>query len=154
MHARTHAHTDTPPPPTHTHTHTHARTSVALRLQSPNGLLGTGSPGRLFFHGALRPRNRTAYKGQGKNRVGREKPRPSSPFTQILSYDSLSMALNIHRNHEAYEGRGDGGSWGGGGFRGYGGGGRERLYTYRYTVTIRMTPALRWAAMRAILMCH
>ena len=35
---------------------------------------------------------------------------------------------------------------------GYGGGGRGRLYTYRYTVTTRMTPALRWAAMRAILM--
>ena len=25
-------------------------------------------------------------------------------------------------------------------------------YTYRYTVSTRMTPALRWAAMRAILM--
>ena len=25
-------------------------------------------------------------------------------------------------------------------------------YTYRYTVTTRMTPALRWAMMRAILM--
>ena len=37
---------------------------------------------------------------------------------------------------------------------GYGGGGR-RLYTYRYTVTTRMTPALRWAAtMRAILIFH
>ena len=32
--------------------------------------------------------------------------------------------------------------------------GRGRLYTYRYTVTIRMTPAFRWAAMRAILMFH
>ena len=31
-------------------------------------------------------------------------------------------------------------------------GGGARLYTYRYTVTTRMTPALRWAAMRAILM--
>ena len=30
--------------------------------------------------------------------------------------------------------------------------GRGRLYTYRYTVTTRMIPALRWAAMRAILM--
>ena len=32
--------------------------------------------------------------------------------------------------------------------------GREggRLYTYRYTVTTRMIPALRLAAMRAILM--
>ena len=29
-----------------------------------------------------------------------------------------------------------------------------RLYTYRYTVTTRMTDALRWAAMRAILMFH
>ena len=27
-------------------------------------------------------------------------------------------------------------------------------YTYRYTVTTIMTPALRWAAMRAILMFH
>ena len=35
------------------------------------------------------------------------------------------------------------------GGRGYGG--RGRLYTYRYTVTTRMIPALRWAAMRAIL---
>ena len=31
-------------------------------------------------------------------------------------------------------------------------GGRGRLYTYCYTVTTRMIPALRWAAMRAILM--
>ena len=38
------------------------------------------------------------------------------------------------------------------GGRGYGGGGRERLYTYRYTATTRMIPALRWAAMRAILL--
>ena len=37
------------------------------------------------------------------------------------------------------------------GGRGYGGGGRRRLYTYRYTVTTRMIPALRWVAMRAIL---
>ena len=34
------------------------------------------------------------------------------------------------------------------GGRGYGGGGRGTLYTYRYTVTIRTTPALIWAAMR------
>ena len=33
-----------------------------------------------------------------------------------------------------------------------GGEGRGRLYTYRYTVTTRMIPALRWATMRAILM--
>ena len=36
----------------------------------------------------------------------------------------------------------------------YGGRGRERLYIYRYTVTTGMTPAFRWAAMRAILMFH
>ena len=30
--------------------------------------------------------------------------------------------------------------------------GEGRLYTYRYTVTTGMTSALRWAAMRAILM--
>ena len=47
--------------------------------------------------------------------------------------------LNVHRNHEAYEGRGKGG------VGGWGEGGRGRLYTYRYTVTTRMTPALRWA---------
>ena len=63
------------------------------------------------------------------------------------------MVLNVHRNRKAYSGRGEGGGGGGGGMR-YGGGGRRRLYTYRYTVPTRMTPALRWAAMRAILMFH
>ena len=29
-----------------------------------------------------------------------------------------------------------------------------RLYTSRYTVTTRMTSALRWAVMRAVLMFH
>ena len=43
--------------------------------------------------------------------------------------------VNIHKSHKAY--------WGGG---------RGRWYAYRYTVTARMTPALRCAAMRAILM--
>ena len=33
-------------------------------------------------------------------------------------------------------------------------GGGEGDYTYRYTVTTRITSALRWAAMRAILMFH
>ena len=40
------------------------------------------------------------------------------------------------------------------GGRGYGGVGRLRLHTYHYTVTTRMTSALRWAAMRALLMFH
>ena len=41
-----------------------------------------------------------------------------------------------------------------------GGGGKqggeegEFIYIYRYTVTTRMTPALRWAAMRAISVFH
>ena len=42
----------------------------------------------------------------------------------------------------------------GGGSMEVGGGGRGRLYTYRYTVTTGMTSALRWAAMRALLMFH
>ena len=62
------------------------------------------------------------------------------------------MGLNVHRNHKVRPrdgekgGRGEGeGVW-----KWVGG----RLYTYRYTVTTRMIPALRWAAMRAILMFH
>ena len=35
---------------------------------------------------------------------------------------------------------------------GVGVGGEEGSYTYRNTVSIRMTSTLRWAAMRAILM--
>ena len=35
---------------------------------------------------------------------------------------------------------------------GVGVGRQSEFYTYRYTVTTRMTPALRWAAMRGILM--
>ena len=34
------------------------------------------------------------------------------------------------------------------------GGGGGKLYTYRYTVTTRMTSALRWVATRAMLMFH
>ena len=56
------------------------------------------------------------------------------------------MVLNVHINHKALLGTGRTA------VRGYGGGGRGRLYTYRYTVTTRMTSALRWAAVRAILM--
>ena len=41
---------------------------------------------------------------------------------------------------------------GGGGMEVWGGG--RLIYTYRYTVTTRMTSLLRWAAMRAILMFH
>ena len=59
------------------------------------------------------------------------------------------MVLNVHRNRTAYQGRGERGKgvwrWG---EREMGG----KLYTYRHTVTTRMTSALRWAAMRAILM--
>ena len=57
------------------------------------------------------------------------------------------MVLNVHRNHKAYQGRGKGGGIEVG---------EEGDYndTYRYTVTTRMAPALRWAAMRVILMFH
>ena len=52
----------------------------------------------------------------------------------------------------------DGGEGAGGeGYgRGGGGGGEGEgdLYTFHYTVTTRMTSALRWAAMRAILLFH
>ena len=41
----------------------------------------------------------------------------------------------------------------GGGGGGMAVGKREIIYLYRYTVTTTMTPALRWAAMRDILMC-
>ena len=34
------------------------------------------------------------------------------------------------------------------------GGEVDYTYTYRYTVTTKMTPASRWAAIRAILMFH
>ena len=55
------------------------------------------------------------------------------------------MVLNVHETIRLIRDGEKGG-------RGYGGGGRGRLYIYRYTVTTRMTSALRWAAMRAILM--
>ena len=58
------------------------------------------------------------------------------------------MVSNVHRNNTAYQGRGEGGK---GGMEV---GGEGDYYAYRYTVTTRMTPALRLAAMRAILMFH
>ena len=70
--------------------------------------------------------------------------RHHSPRKQV----GKCVVLNVHRNHKAYWGRGE--RRGGGGMEV--GEGRGRLYTYRYTVTTRMIPALRWAAMRAILM--
>ena len=50
------------------------------------------------------------------------------------------MLLNVHRNHKAYQGRGEGG--------------RGRLCTYRYTATTRMIPALRWAAILKFINCE
>ena len=62
------------------------------------------------------------------------------------------MVLNVHGNHkESGSMRATRRGVGGGG-REYGGWGRGRLYTYRYVVTTRMIPALRRAAMTAILM--
>ena len=59
------------------------------------------------------------------------------------------MVLNVHRKTIRLIRDGEKGGGGGGG-----GGEEGRMYTYRYTVTARMTPALRWAVMRAILMFH
>ena len=74
----------------------------------------------------------------------------TSAFTQLLSSEVSKHGVNVHINNKAYWRREEREKGGGG----YGGGGRGRLYIYRYTVTTRMTPALRWAAMRAILMFH
>ena len=61
------------------------------------------------------------------------------------------MVLNVHRNNRLIRGKGEGG-------RGNVVGGREIIFyiDYRYTVNVitRMTPALRWAAMRVIVMFH
>ena len=60
------------------------------------------------------------------------------------------MVLNVHRKTTRLIRDGEKG-----GGRGDMEEGEEgRIYTYCYTVTARMTPALRWAVMRAILMCH
>ena len=56
------------------------------------------------------------------------------------------MVLNVHRNQRLIR---DGEKEGGG--KGVEGG---ECYTYRYTVTTRMTSELRCAATRAILMFH
>ena len=61
------------------------------------------------------------------------------------------MVLNVHRNMRLIRGgeKGEGveeGVWRWGE--------REILYLSLYTVTTGMTPALRWAAMRAMLLFH
>ena len=71
----------------------------------------------------------------------------------ILIRDKINMVLNIHRNHKAYNIRDGEKVWGGGGGMEVGEEG-DYIYTYRYTVTTRMTLALKWEAMRAILMFH
>ena len=55
------------------------------------------------------------------------------------------MVLNVHRNHKAYLGRG---AWGDGGMEV----GEEGEYIPIATLSPPERPALRWAAMRAILM--
>ena len=58
------------------------------------------------------------------------------------------MVLNVHKNRRLIR---DGEKVGDVGMEV---GEEGRTYTYRYTVTTRMTPALRWAVTRAILMFH
>ena len=62
------------------------------------------------------------------------------------------MVVKVHRNHKAYYGPGVGG--GGDGDVEKDGDYKIYTLTYRCTLATRMTPALRWAAMRAILMSH
>ena len=55
---------------------------------------------------------------------------------QIIRFGlSSSLVLYVHRNHKAYWGRATVEEEGG----------KVRIYTYRYSVAIRMTHALRWA---------
>ena len=55
------------------------------------------------------------------------------------------MVLNVYRRFIRDVENGGNGVWRWG---------KREINTYRYTVTTRMTPALRWAAMGAILMFH
>ena len=59
------------------------------------------------------------------------------------------MVLNVHRNHKAYWGREEGGK---GGMEAVGEERGDYLSATRHSVSVttRMIPALRWAAMRAI----
>ena len=86
---------------------------------------------------------------------GRGSNRSAPPYLLLSGVSKLTtsnVVLNVHRNHKAYWGRGEGG----GREREWGGGGRRRLYTYRYT---RMTPALRrdvkcrWDTRNSVLVC-
>ena len=81
----------------------------------------------LYVHGNQKAR----YDGQLRT--------ATSTLTQLLNYDRV---LNVYRNIQACWVRGEGrkGVW-----RWVKEG---RLFTCRYTVTTRMTPVLRWAAMQ------
>ena len=61
------------------------------------------------------------------------------------------MTLNVHKTVRLIR---DGEKGGGGGGRRMEVGEEGDYYTYRYTVTTRMTPTSGWAVMRAILMFH
>ena len=71
-----------------------------------------------------------------------------SPGDTLTGDESTWCLTSTETTRLIRDGEGRYGGGGGGG----GGGGKQRLYIYRYTVTTRMTPALRWAAMRVILM--
>ena len=60
--------------------------------------------------------------------------------------NDFCMKVGSEEIHKAYQGRREEGIWRKGK--------RETIYTYCYTVTTRMTLALRWVAMSAILMFH
>ena len=70
------------------------------------------------------------------------------PGVHTVSKHGTSWCFNVHRNHKAYQGRGEGG----GGMEV----GRDGDYIPIATLSplTRMSAALRWAAIRAILMFH
>ena len=77
---------------------------------------------------------------------------------KLLIPDSDSAGLNTMSRHTATAGQplwpsGKALGWQAEGMR-FDSASEGDSYTYRYTVTTRMTPALRWAEMRAILMFH
>ena len=126
------------------HAHTHARTLTSRHVEHGRGVVGETDVGDSSDGvGAICALHRDVvvvdplrvqrFQGRKDQTVGW--------WTQIVKRLAQRQRLI----------RAGGGREGG---RSYGGGGRGRLYTYRYTVTTRMTPALRWAAMRAILMFH
>ena len=114
---------------------------IALREQKTNQLLPIQSP-KLFPEQTI-PIPQVHLAGPNleqscRNHHAGQAERPQGG-SFVFSFPASIVNMVLIRDEEK-------------GRRGYGGGGRGRLYTYRYAVTTRMIPALRWAVMRTILM--